>query len=164
MAKPSMTDKNFKAGRAGLSAPFCVRDLGEYLLGHWRVERRVFDRCRGEIGTFSGELCFESGPGGLRATETGRMIYGETETDAERVLLYHFEGSTRARVLFSDGRFFHELDLGTGRARVSHLCGDDTYIGGFWVVSRDILLQRWRVLGPRKDLVLLGRLRREVLR
>lgn len=146
-----------------MSAPFCVSDLRGHLLGRWRVERRVFDRRRGEIGTFSGELYFESGPGGLRASETGRMSYGETESDAERVLLYHFEGRGRARVLFADGRFFHELDLGTGRARVSHLCGDDTYIGGFWAVSRDVLLQRWRVLGPRKDLVLLGRLRREVL-
>ena len=141
-------------------APFCVADLRAFLLGPWRLDRRIFDRRMGVTGAFSGTVRFDADGAGLRATETGRMTYGGSETDADRVLLYRFKASSRARVLYPDGQFFHDLDLAAGRARVRHLCGQDDYVGGFWVPRDGIMIVRWRVRGPRKDLVLLGHMER----
>ena len=55
---------------------------------------------------------------------------------------------------FADGRFFHGLDLRSGRHIADHPCSADLYRGDFTVRDADHWRVVWRVRGPAKDLEL----------
>lgn len=133
-----------------------VPDALTYLAGSWRVERSVRDLASGEEGVFSGTTVF--GPledGGLLHHECGTFVWREVPRPAERTLRF-LPGSSpgTADVRFADGRFFHDLDLTSGRYLADHPCSADLYRGEFTVRDEDHWRAVWRVRGPAKDLVL----------
>ncbi len=65
-----------------------------------------------------------------------------------------------AEVAFADGRFFHALDLRSGRWTAEHQCGADLYEADFTVVSPAEWRLRWLVHGPAKDQLLDSRYHR----
>lgn len=79
---------------------------------------------------------------------------------ASQSYLWNPIAGSRATVLFRDGRMFHILDLGTGIATVEHLCAADHYRGRYRILGTDSWQVIWRIIGPRKDLVLANRFRR----
>jgi hypothetical protein len=72
--------------------------------------------------------------------------------EAERVYLWRASGAG-IEVLFDDGRPFHRID---DSAEAAHWCDPDqydvTYEFGRWPKWSS----RWRVLGPRKDYVMVS--------
>ncbi|MCZ9342306.1 DUF6314 family protein, partial [Streptomyces sp. TRM76130] len=66
-----------------------------------------------------------------------------------------------AEVRFADGRFFHDLDLTTGRHVTGHPCAADLYRGEFTVRDRDRWRTVWQVTGPAKNLLLTTEYARE---
>lgn len=97
----------------------------------------------------------EEEPGGLLHHESGTFVWQGTPRPAERTLRF-LPGATAgtARVEFSDGRPFHDLDLRSGSYVAHHPCAADLYRGDFTVTGHDRWLTTWRVTGPAKDLVL----------
>ncbi|MFI2616557.1 DUF6314 family protein [Streptomyces sp. NPDC018584] len=130
-----------------------------HLVGEWRVTRTVRDLADGSEGHFSGTTLFSPLPapdgGGLLHHESGVFTWHGTARPAERTLRF-LPGATpgTARVEFADGRFFHDLDLRSGRHATDHPCAADLYRGEFEVDDADHWRSRWRVGGPAKDLLL----------
>jgi hypothetical protein len=137
-----------RAARAG------VVDLAGFLRGSWRVEREILDASpRAQSGRFTGWATFtpdEQVPGLLRYVEHGTVELGSHRGPAVRRLDYHLEGPC-ARVLFDDGRFFHDLDLRAGVWEVEHPCRADRYHGRFEVEGDHRWRHEWSVAGPHKD-------------
>ncbi|WP_030321312.1 DUF6314 family protein [Streptomyces sp. NRRL B-3229] len=133
-----------------------VPDVLAYLAGEWRTERTVRDLTSGTEGTFSGTTAFgRLEGGGLLSRESGTFVWQGVPRPAERTLRF-LPGTTpgTADVRFSDGRPFHDLDLGSGRHVADHPCAADLYRGEFTVLDHEHWRTVWRVGGPAKDLVL----------
>ncbi|MBM7168278.1 hypothetical protein JQK87_07610 [Streptomyces sp. G44] len=139
-----------------------------HLVGEWRVTRTVRDLAGGSEGRFTGTTLFSPlratplpaplsarDEGGLLHHESGVFTWHGVARPAERTLRF-LPGATpgTARVEFADGRFFHDLDLRTGRHETDHPCAADLYRGEFEVYDADRWRTRWRVGGPAKDLLL----------
>ncbi|MEV5609849.1 DUF6314 family protein [Streptomyces sp. NPDC052225] len=138
-----------------------VSDVLAYLAGRWQVERTVRDLADDVTGTFTGTTEFTplDGPapqGGLLHFESGVFAWRGTSRPAERTLRYlpgsKDETPGTAVVHFSDGRFFHGLDLRTGHHIADHPCSADLYRGEFTVYDAGRWRTVWRVKGPAKDL------------
>lgn len=129
-----------------------VPDLGEYLTGRWRITRTMRDDRASLKGGLTGELTIEpGGDGALDWREQGRLDFGGYKGPAYRNYFIEIEPrQDPARVLFEDGRLFHDLDLKTGAWRTRHPCAEDMYHGLFLALSPHAWLTRWRVAGPRK--------------
>lgn len=139
-------------------------ELIDHFKGEWRLQRRMRDLKRGEIGRLAGVARFSpagpgaagpgaAGLGALAFEEEGMLVLGSMRTEARRS--YRYEMTERGfRVLFPDGRFFHEAVLEGGRALVQHDCAPDLYRGRYRIESADRFWLSWRITGPRKDLVI----------
>ncbi|GAA1362670.1 DUF6314 family protein [Streptomyces beijiangensis] len=141
-----------------------VPDALAYLAGTWRVERTVRDLANGAEGHFTGRT--EFGPldgGGLLHHESGTFTWQGVARPAERTLRF-LPGDTAGTmdVHFSDGRFFHDLDLRTGRHTADHPCSADLYRGEFEVYGPDSWRMVWQVGGPAKELLLVTELERSL--
>ncbi|MFJ2772458.1 DUF6314 family protein [Streptomyces sp. NPDC087300] len=136
-----------------------VPDVVAYLVGEWQVERSVRDLADGSAGHFTGTTRFTplsgAADGGLLHHESGTFVWRGVARPAERTLRFlSGEVPGTARVEFADGRYFHDLDLRTGRHTTDHPCAADLYRGDFEVADEDHWRTRWRVGGPAKDLLL----------
>ncbi|MFI5659421.1 DUF6314 family protein [Streptomyces sp. NPDC051684] len=132
-----------------------VSDVLAFLAGRWRVERTVRDLAADATGTFTGTTGFTAEAEGLLHFESGTFEWHGVARPAERTLHYlpGAEPGT-AVVRFSDGRFFHDLDLRSGRHVADHPCSADLYRGEFSVYDAGRWRTVWRVRGPAKDLLL----------
>ncbi|GHC44276.1 DUF6314 family protein [Streptomyces cinnamoneus] len=129
-----------------------MSDAVAHLTGDWTVERVLFDLAADRSGSFHGTAVFgEADDGRLVHTEDGELQWEGATSPAGRTLMLLPAADGTCEVLFSDGRFFHELDLRTGHWTVSHACAADSYEGTFDVVSRDEWHVCWRTTGPTKD-------------
>jgi hypothetical protein len=138
------------------------RDLGDYLIGRWDIERALSEG--GEEGAFTGVAEFS--PAGradglmrLVWDEHGRMRWRGNDLEARRRLELVREADGWS-VYFDDGRPFHPLDLSTGSCAAVHPCGEDHYEGEYRVLDEDLFEVVWRVRGPRKDQLIHTRYRR----
>ncbi|QGK72215.1 hypothetical protein GIY23_11230 [Allosaccharopolyspora coralli] len=136
---------------------FPLRDLEEFFVGQWGLERDIADEAGSSLGAFSGEAAFTRGEGELVFHEWGTLVLGVHRAPAHRTLHFRLDGGARARVHFDYGDFFHDLDLSSGRWQAQHPCRDDLYRGEFVVCGRDEWWQRWSVAGPTKNHVLTTR-------
>jgi hypothetical protein len=122
--------------------------------GEWRLVRRMRDLKRREIGRLTGRASFTAdGPCVFAFEEHGLLTLGAMRTEARRAYRYEMT-EAGFRVLFPDGRFFHEAKLEDGTALVSHDCAPDLYRGRYRIASADRWSLSWRITGPRKDLVI----------
>ncbi|MEB8336696.1 DUF6314 family protein [Streptomyces endophyticus] len=138
-----------------------VSDVLAFLAGRWRVERTVRDLAADVTGTFTGTTAFTAEGDGLLHFESGTFEWHGVARPAERTLRYlPGEDPGTAVVRFSDGRFFHDLDLRTGHHVADHPCSADLYRGEFTVSGADRWRTVWRVKGPAKDLLLTTEYRR----
>ena len=134
-------------------------DLFDFLEGSWRLDRKIDDLKLKIQGSMTGVSIIrpqqsERSNKVLSYREEGRLCFGNYEEDVHRSYQFSFFEKQKAQVLFSDGSFFHELDLSSGFCEVSYICKDDVYTGQFQVVSSTIWLSQWCVNGPSKDLKL----------
>lgn len=108
----------------------------------------------------AGEARFlPEGERALAFTERGLLVLSMMRSEARRD--YRFEMTERGfRVLFADGRFFHEAIFAQGRADVAHDCAPDLYRGRYRIAGPDCWWLSWRITGPRKDLVIGSRFSR----
>ena len=125
------------ARRRDRSRGCAVTTLASWLTGQWSVSRAINNR----HGAFRGATTFiGDGDGGLIWHETGRLLLNAYDGPASRTLAVVPAPGVHAdawEVRFADGRFFHRLDLTTGRCDVEHLCGPDVYSGAYTVLGQD---------------------------
>ncbi len=136
-----------------------ILDTLEFLLGNWRVDRRIQDHILESDGHFQGtasisalEPLSEYDPP-VRATmsESGELRFGAYNGTATRRLeLSRFERFAVVSVAFSDGRPFVDLDLRKGIWQSWHVCGNDNYQIITTVLSDDSFEERWQVRGSKK--------------
>lgn len=151
-----------RRGRSVAPAPsgmplWPVAELRGYLAGTWMVSRLIDDRRACTRGSFLGWAWFSEGDGGLDYRERGQMLLPGYRGTATQGYRYRFTAAGRAAVSFSDGRFFHDLDLSEGSWEAEHLCSQDLYRGRFAAQGGDHWSVAWRVTGPRKHLLLASR-------
>ncbi len=103
-------------------------------------------------GRLTGTARFTPEPGGLRYTERGALIFGGYRGEATQSYGFRLVRPGMAEVQFDDGRPFHNLDLGLGRAEIVHVCAPDEYHGRYGVISPDRWSLVWVIHGPRKQL------------
>ena len=139
-----------------------VPDTLAFLRGRWRLERRLDDHRAGVRGTFAGEAEFAAtdDPAVLCYAERGELCFNGHTGPARRALLLRELPDGTADVRFADGREFYRLDLSPGCCQAEHLCGRDRYTATFRVLARDLLEERWHVVGPHKAYETLTTLRR----
>ncbi|MDH5488373.1 MAG: DUF6314 family protein [Rhodospirillaceae bacterium] len=151
-------NKGIETGRSFAVAPFRIDTLQSYLAGYWLIKRDIHQVGEGQKVTLNGSASFvvdEKSPADtLIYNEEGLLETPEGKFDATRSYIYKFIGSALAEVRFSDGEFFHVLDLSAGPLRVEHHCGDDFYQGLFRAVDTNTWLSVWRIEGPRKKQVI----------
>jgi hypothetical protein len=140
-----------------------VPDTLDYLLGSWRVERRIEDRLSSLTGLFAGSATVTAAPGPpddpKPSTEAPLVYYSEVGTlrwdghdiPSGRILVVTPSESGRAVLRFPDGRHFVDIDLRYGGCDARHVCGDDVYVIELTVHSQCLYEESWRVRGPRKD-------------
>lgn len=133
-----------------------LTSLGDYFAGHWQIVRRVLDKRANATARLEGCAVFTTAAAGLRYDETGILRFGAHEGPAAQNYLYVPRGSA-AEVRFGDGRFFHAVDLASGRAETEHLCGEDFYRGRYRLLGPDCWWLAWAVTGPRKDYLMATR-------
>lgn len=131
-----------------------VPDLAGFLAGEWRLRRRVRDRAARRCGRLVGAAHVESRGGTLHYRETGTLSVAGWTGTAEQRYRFELRGGARAHVAFADGRPFHVLDLSAGLALVAHDCPPDAYRGRYVVSGADAWRLSWRVLGPRKNIII----------
>lgn len=131
-----------------------INNLKKFLEGSWDLARRIDDRRAGQTGSLTGRAVFAAEGNNLLYREEGRLAIGDHEGPAEQAYRYGFPSVSKAEVHFSDGRFFHHLDLTSGCWSCTHLCDPDRYDGEFTVLGADSWRVVWHVAGPRKELTL----------
>ena len=136
-----------------------ISDTLGFLLGTWRVTRRIENQKLGAFGSFEGTALLaehdlgnpSTGSGRARYEETGELRIGTYSGQAHRSLEFvRLEDATVA-LYFTDHRLFIDLDLRTGASYADHLCGDDCYQIGTVVRSHRVVQEHWRVRGPTTD-------------
>ena len=147
---------------------FQLKSLLSYLTQPrpWKFHRHIMHD-NGAIFTVTGAARFVFDPShsdndGTSACrymyeETGKMLMpgqtGESGLETKQSYMYEFPSSspTTAKVYFSDGRFFHNLDFTASKSFLpKHWCSPDTYEGSFELLSATSFRVRWRVDGPSK--------------
>ena len=137
-----------------------VPDLCTFLSGTWRLVRLAFDGTPPRAMRLYGTATFTASDGGLLCEERGTMTAAAYRGEAFRRTFYRIDAASAATAFFEDGRPFHALDLGAGRALVRHDCPPDLYEGRYRVLSPACWLLTWRVTGPRKHQVIASRFSR----
>ncbi len=135
--------------------------LTDWLLGRWRIERRLQDHKHQQTGHFQGEAVFSPVGDEVFYDEAGHLQLGAFDGEAKRRYIYCPQGGWQAEVLFADRRYFCSIDLSDGQCQVAHPCAQDTYYGTFTRVSADELHIDWRVTGPTKQFAIANRLYRQ---
>jgi hypothetical protein len=136
-----------------------IADTLGFLLGLWDVERSIDDRCSGTRGAFSGSASLApTGPGNGAAVpesahyeEAGELLFGAYRGPARRTLEYTRLYDGAVLLCFAGGGSFIDLDLRDGACDRTHDCGQDRYEITTVAISHEVVEQRWRVRGPRKD-------------
>lgn len=119
------------------------------LVGAWRIERRMEDR-RGPDGAFHGRGVFTPDSDGLLWRETGEMaLESGPSFSAFQSHIWRFRAAGEVKVLFADGRPFHEFSA--ENASGGHECPPDFYRARYAFDPPDAWRLEWRVTGPRKD-------------
>ena len=106
----------------------------------------------GQDGYFADVARFERDGVGLRYTEKGVLELGGAKMEAERVYLWRATANG-IEVFFDDGRPFHMIGDSTEAA---HWCDPDQYDVTYEFSGWPAWSSRWRVLGPRKDYVMVS--------
>lgn len=150
-----------------------VANIQECLTGSWIFERFINDRKNNCVIEVEGTANWaESSPDRLLYTELGRLKRNDLSLAAAVETRNSYEYRLNAGhpaacdVYFSDGRFFHELDLSTGKHEsIVHNCVNDVYTGTWLALvvanstpavgelpsSTRRLRVTWTVAGPTKD-------------
>jgi hypothetical protein len=76
--------------------------------------------------------------------------WGITRSIDDQNYSYKFPKHHCAKVSFTDGRAFHDLDLREHLWRANHQCASDTYDGEFELDGEDVWRSQWIIHGPRK--------------
>ncbi|WP_237093651.1 DUF6314 family protein [Nereida sp. MMG025] len=112
--------------------------------GRWAIDREVIHD-NGQTMQAQGTATFTPDDGGLAYYETGQMhMDGLAPLTFER--RYRF--GPDLSVYFEDGRFFHHIPAGGGRAH--HHCAPDDYNVTYTFTSATEWSAVWQVSGPKK--------------
>jgi hypothetical protein len=134
--------------------PGSLAELATFFTGDWTLVRRIRDLKAKAAGRLQGTARFTPDADGLGFAETGLLCLRQARTEARQTYRFVIEGADAFSVFFADGRFFHRAAITDGRARVTHDCAPDTYIGRYRFHGPDRWGLSWRITGPRKDLVI----------
>ena len=129
-----------------------------FLLGTWDIARTIEDHHRGIIGSLVGRAEVRVIPAGRDGvvrqasyTEHGVLRHGDYQGEARRQLRLTEANKSTVMLFFANGRPFADLDLSAGTWESIHLCGPDRYEITTIVLSHDLVHERWKVRGPRKN-------------
>jgi hypothetical protein len=130
--------------------PHPVTDLRAFLIGPWRIVRRISDARLGIAGRLTGQAVFTPSADGLTHDEKGDLSFGTHLGPASRRYRLTIGRLSEGVVWHADGSLFHALDLASGGSDILHRCGADMYRGRYRVIDENRFVVSWHVTGPRK--------------
>lgn len=124
----------------------------ERFKGEWTLNRHIFDLDSQWLGRFEGRALMTPTDAGLHYHEEGKLQFGGlTAMTATRDYRWTFPDGPTVRVLFEDGRHFHDFDADEGRPQATHYCDPDEYDVTYDFRKWPEWRAEWRVEGPKKD-------------
>jgi len=128
------------------------QDLIRRFAGDWTLNRHIFDLDSQWLGRFEGEAILTPTDKGLYYHEEGMLQFGGlTAMTATRDYIWTFPRSNLVRVLFEDGKHFHDFDATEPRPQATHYCDPDEYDVTYDFRKWPDWRAEWRVEGPKKD-------------
>ncbi|QXT38112.1 DUF6314 family protein [Gymnodinialimonas ceratoperidinii] len=126
----------------------------DWFAGRWVLTREITDYRADLVGRFTGSAVWTPQGDGLLQVEDGTLRYGSAPPmQASRRYLWQGQGQgAEIDVFFDDGRPFHRVPAPGQEAL--HDCPPDTYRVRYAFDGPDRFTTRWRVTGPRKDMLL----------
>jgi len=123
-------------------------------IGNWALEREILDGAEGRGGQLVGEAVFrplEGEDSALIYEEKGRLLLdGVAPLMAERRYIWRPGKGNVIKVLFEDGRRFHEINLDQTMPFDTHFCPPDVYDLTYDFRAWPKWQASVRVEGPRK--------------
>ncbi len=120
--------------------------------GDWTLHRHIFDLDSQWLGRFEGDAFMTPRKDGLYYHEEGMLRFGGlTAMKATRDYMWTFPEPNVVRVLFEDGRHFHDFDPSQTRPQATHYCDPDEYDVTYDFRKWPDWRAEWRVEGPKKD-------------
>ena len=139
------------------SAPHDLTDF----LGDWALSRAITDRQADKSGHLEGTAVFKRDADRLHYTETGELSYeGAPPLVASRTYFWERAEEGGVLVRFDDGRPFHSFTLLRTMPEAQHICDPDMYYVTYSFGNWPKWQSEWRVVGPRKDYVIISKYRR----
>gem|GEM_PF-2957188 len=103
-------------------------DLITRFKGEWVLNRHIFDLDSQWLGKFEGVAIMTPSENALHYHEEGKLQFGGlTAMTATRDYTWIFPGKDMVRVMFDDGRHFHDFDATEKRPQATHYCDPDEY-------------------------------------
>ena len=124
-------------------------------IGRWSITRRIQDNLDGSVSSFFGEANIKKSGRHFRYEEKGKLSLGDQVTlNAKQSYFWRPVGYSVFNIFFSNGDFFHKLDLGMAAKSAGylaeHLCIADLYKVQYSFVQFPDWQTVWRVTGPKK--------------
>ena len=120
--------------------------------GRWEIKRHIFDLDSQWLGRFHGEATMTPSKMGLLYHEEGELQFGGlTAMKATRDYIWREPEPGTFRVLFADGKHFHDFPSNEGRPKATHYCDPDEYDVTYDFRKWPDWRAEWRVEGPKKD-------------
>jgi len=127
-------------------------DLITRFKGEWVLNRHIFDLDSQWLGKFEGVAIMTPSENALHYHEEGKLQFGGlTAMTATRDYTWIFPGKDMVRVMFDDGRHFHDFDATEKRPQATHYCDPDEYDVTYDFRKWPDWRAEWRVEGPKKD-------------
>lgn len=125
-----------------MAAERCLADFA----GSWALTRRILSPGQADARFEGTAVWAEAAAGRLAYEETGTLtLAGHPPMHSTRRYVW----DAALGVWFDDGRFFHTVPPGGGRA--THWCDPDYYVVDYRFDDWPAFEVTWQVTGPRKD-------------
>jgi len=129
-----------------------TQELIERFKGDWTLSRHIFDLDSQWLGRFEGQAIIIETEKGLHYHEEGKLQFGGlTAMTATRDYIWTLPDAKTVRVLFEDGKHFHDFDPTEPRPQATHYCDPDEYDVTYDFRKWPEWRAEWRVEGPKKD-------------
>jgi len=122
------------------------------IIGEWEITRNIEDKLNQKKFELEGLGNFTDNDELYHYSEVGLLKSDSFHSKAHQDYIWIIKPKGW-KINFSDGSYFHDLELVNSEQRVYHECGNDVYRGEFLLSLPNDFKVTWNVSGPRKDYI-----------
>ena len=122
------------------------------IIGEWIIRRNIEDKLNKRNFILSGKAIFTTEDNIFYYKETGVIKSDNFESKAHQDYTWIMRPNSW-KINFSDGSYFHDLELENTKQEVYYKCGNDIYKGRFKLNIPKEYEVIWNVSGPHKNYI-----------